>query len=700
MKLKKFRVYNFKSIEDSDWVNCEDITTLVGVNEAGKSNLLLALWKFNPAKDGEIKFADDMPVSRFSEFRIMENKPKFIECEFEILDEELLNELSKKFDETIEDITTVKVSRCYDGKYECYFPNAQCKEVDLSDKGRNILIESISKIQGLEEKGKRELGLKAELISLFKAKDHISKISDLNNLIELIERAKLKTLASSEIKLALENIILKLGDLIEIAQKETINQDKTNLENIVKFLPKFVYYSNYGNLDSEIYLPHVVNNLRRNDISDKVTSAKTRTLRVLFDYVGLDLIEILDMSPDKVYYDYYNNVIPQSENNRKIYAEKSKERDLLLQSASSKLTKDFKDWWKQGDYKFRLSVDGTQFRILVSDDRRPEEIVLENRSTGLQWFLSFYLVFLVESKEAHSGAIILLDEAGMSLHPLAQKDLTKFFDKLSQTNQIVHTTHSPFLVNPESIERAKVVYVDNSGCTVVSDDLKSATKNDSAIKSNYAIYAALGLSVSDILLEGSSAVIVEGVSDQYYLYAIKQALLSKGLIKPEREIVFFPSGGVRGVNSLVSILSHNGVLPVVIIDSDKSGNDFKKKLLASNGLYVGNENKIISIDEFTKVSDAEIEDLFDNVLFKVPYRNCIYKNLLKLDIDKEFDDVFLGGASFNQQLESSVDVSVLPKGYKVELSKEMKKFISQNLSEISEEQINIWKKLFDRILEE
>ncbi len=43
-------------------------------------------------------------------------------------------------------------------------------------------------------------------------------------------------------------------------------------------------------------------------------------------------------------------------------------------------------------------------RIWVSDDKRPEEIELEGRSTGLQWFLSFYLVFLVESADAHAGA--------------------------------------------------------------------------------------------------------------------------------------------------------------------------------------------------------------------------------------------------------------------------------------------------------
>jgi predicted ATP-dependent endonuclease of OLD family len=36
------------------------------------------------------------------------------------------------------------------------------------------------------------------------------------------------------------------------------------------------------------------------------------------------------------------------------------------------------------------------------------------------------LTFLVESKDAHKDSILLLDEPGLSLHPLAQKDLSLF----------------------------------------------------------------------------------------------------------------------------------------------------------------------------------------------------------------------------------------------------------------------------------
>ncbi len=95
MKLLRFRVTNFRSIEDSGWVDCNDVTTLVGVNESGKSNLLLALWKLNPAREGNIDVLHDLPVSKQSSLRNSTENVKFIEAEF-LLDEESEEIISKK----------------------------------------------------------------------------------------------------------------------------------------------------------------------------------------------------------------------------------------------------------------------------------------------------------------------------------------------------------------------------------------------------------------------------------------------------------------------------------------------------------------------------------------------------------------------------------------------------------------------------
>lgn len=125
MRLIKYRVEKFKSVMDSGWIDCDDVTTLVGVNEAGKSNLLLALWKLNPAKGGAINFSDDMPVKLFSDLRVEEEKPKFVHAIFEIISSQLLDTISKQSGFDIEAIKTVEVSRDYDGTRFIYFPNAK-----------------------------------------------------------------------------------------------------------------------------------------------------------------------------------------------------------------------------------------------------------------------------------------------------------------------------------------------------------------------------------------------------------------------------------------------------------------------------------------------------------------------------------------------------------------------------------------------
>jgi predicted ATP-dependent endonuclease of OLD family len=72
MQLKKFRVENFRSIENSGEVEIAKLTSLVGRNESGKSNLLLALSTLNPpGRRQPLVKIKDFPRSR----RIEDCKP-------------------------------------------------------------------------------------------------------------------------------------------------------------------------------------------------------------------------------------------------------------------------------------------------------------------------------------------------------------------------------------------------------------------------------------------------------------------------------------------------------------------------------------------------------------------------------------------------------------------------------------------------
>lgn len=614
MKLTRYRVSKFRSVQDSGWIDCEDVTTLVGVNESGKSNLLLALWKLNPARAGNIDILHDMPVSELSDLRKHPEDVCFVTADF-LIDEASAQYISETVGCRCIPDSHVEVSRYYDGHYCVNFPDGAPAP------------------EGAEVED-----------------DPAWKYDD-----------------------------VKLRDAV------------------VHEIPKFVYYSNYGNLSTRIYLPNVITWLNGGTVTGiDVNEDQVRTLRVLFDFVNLNPHEILELGKDPkvvaLQRTRNSNATPTPGEIAK--AEQDKEqRSILLQSASGRLTREFKDWWKQGEYKFRFEADGDYFRIWVSDHVRTDEVGLELRSTGLQWFLSFYLIFLVESRNQHKNAILLLDEAGLTLHPLAQKDLALFFENLATNNQIINTTHSPFIVDTTNIDRCRVVYVDANGYTVASSNLRQGADalNERSI---YAVHAAMGLSVSDIMLQGCQPIIVEGPSDQHYLNAIKAFLIREKLIAPKQEMVFIPSGGVKGVSGVVSIVcGKSEKLPYVLLDSDSSGSGAKNKLQA--GLYRDESAKILSVNSFCNIDRSEVEDL-------IPF-TLLDRGITRLFLTVEdylFADDYDATKPILPQVESFAaqhNVS-LPDGWKVDLAKSAKQALrTKTVSAINQEYVEIWKKLFETL---
>lgn len=699
MKLLKFRVFTFRSVMDSGWIECDRVTTLIGVNEAGKSNLLLALWKLNPAKGGEIDLLKDIPRHLYTKLRNLEKKPVFISADFE-LSRETVNELTEILGWFNHSFSNVRVSKDYSGHYLVDFPGFVENPSIPASELQEMFVTAKAQITAAKETGKTELGLKGEAMSSmdhgldFLNSNEQLGVGELDNLVEILT-LKAKRLKSSQIYPIVDKVRATIECKIACLHEPLPSKREDVIELIMSKLPTFVYYSNYGNLDSEIYLPHVIENLGRTDLSS-AAEAKARTLRVLFDYVGLNAQEIykLGKDPEPPRNHQGKPTRQLSELEIEEAAKKKKERDILLQSASARLTSEFRDWWKQGNYRFDFHADGPHFRIWVSDDLRPEKVELESRSTGLQWFLSFYLIFLVESDAAHHRAILLLDEAGLSLHPLAQRDLSHFFDNLSKTNQIIHTTHSPFLIDTNHVDRVRVVYVDDDGYTVASSNLRDGVKVPQN-KSFFSVHAALGLSVSDAMLLGCSPIIVEGPSDQFYLSAIKNYLISQKRIAPKKELVFIPSGGVRGIETVASILSGSAEsLPFLLVDSDQMGRDYKNKLLQR--LYAQCPNKICSIGDVLSISDAEVEDLIplDALL---PYLNRLFR-----DIENEFfEDVYDPNWAIIPQIETFANKHgiLMEIGWKVDLARSAKQRLLQHGGKlISKEMSDCWTLLFEKWL--
>ncbi len=627
MKLLKFRVTNFRSVTDSGWLDVSDVTALIGENEAGKTNLLLPLWKFNPTVAGEISFLDDMPRSRYAEMRNNPKSHQFIYCEFKLNESEI--KLASDYSVKLNEGATIIARRDFDGQYGFEFPD-------------------------------------------------FPEINLLNTYNPTIEKP---------------------------AESEGEDPDK-GPSLWIKFLnrlPHFVYYSNYGNLDDQIYLPHVVENMDRDDLGQR-EAAKTRTLKVLFDLVNLSAEEMLDLARSTGIVERVNqhghslgSVTDKTKEEISEDDKQLRERLALLQSASSKLTKNFPAWWKQGDYRFRIVADGNYFRILVADERRPEEIELENRSAGLQWFLSFFLVFTYESEDTHEDTIVLLDEPGHSLHPLAQRDLTEFFNNLAKTNQLIFTTHSPFMIDADRLDRVRKVYVAEDGSTEASSDL-GVTKGAKGMKdkgATYAVHSALNLTVSESLLMGCEPIIVEGPSDQHYLTAIKTILIGKRKIAPKSELVFPPSGGAKTAKVIASILSgRDDILPKVLLDSDAAGKQAIKSLRSD--LYVETKDRVFETDEvFTDLKGTEIEDLMPtDLMIQVLDR-------MERRAEQDFEDIHDPKKPIVPQIKNWAEREgfVMEHGWKVKLALSVKdKLLANTDRYVAEDDLKRWEELFDKLL--
>ena len=286
-------------------------------------------------------------------------------------------------------------------------------------------------------------------------------------------------------------------------------------------------------------------------------------------------------------------------------------RSVLLSSASIDISKRFSEWWSQRRHKIRYQADGGSFRIWIADDRRPDvEIELEARSKGFQWFFSFYLVFLVESEGGHKDAILLLDEPGLHLHPTAQQELIEFFEKLSETNQLAYTTHSPFLIDGERLHRVRPVTEDVTGHARITAE--TWPKDRETI---FPLQAAAGYAMIRGLFQHRKNVLVEGMSDFYYLQALSQQCAKSGRKALPDDIYITPCGGTKHVGHFASMFLGHEVRPLILLDGDDAGRARQDALIKQ--LYVDHDSNIVMLDEVLNRpgQEIEIEDMLGEALF-------------------------------------------------------------------------------------
>ncbi len=630
MKALRFRVQNFRNIEDSGWVELEKVTAFVGRNESGKTSLLKALHKFNPATPQPYDAQREFPRDRYTRDYVSNGSKgedwSVCSVEFEI-SEELRVEIGNLIGEDGESPQKVTAIRYYDGSFIFQYAPEVTEKPLAPEPVLNALDAFASSARRLPAPDpSQEEETAAQRVELANwatgCKDELKAMIDLRG----DEGTKQLTKLRGEVE---RRSIPQTADMVETLQKviEPILDSAQKppiihqINKLIKHnLPILIYFENYGILDSAIWLPRFIDDLNRDPNNSRV-----RTINAMFKHVGLDPKEIAALGDDPNR--ETRHLGRQPDPKQIASAQRRKDaRTVMLNSASIDISGKFSEWWSQRRHKIRYQADGDYFRIWIADDRREDvEIELEARSKGFQWFFSFYLVFLVESEGGHKDAILLLDEPGLHLHPTAQQELIAFFEKLSETNQLAYTTHSPFLIDGEHVHRVRPVTEDDTGHSRITAE--TWPKDRETI---FPLQAAAGYAMLRGLLQHRKNVLVEGISDFYYLQALSQQCANSGRPSLPDDIYIMFCGGTKNVGWIASLFMSEKVRPLVLLDGDEAGRVRRNALIKE--LYARHDSGILMLDDVLNRSgqEVEIEDVLGEAII-IPGVEAVLGKTFQLD---------------------------------------------------------------------
>lgn len=596
MKLIAFRVQNYKKIRDTGWISVHDLTAFVGKNEAGKSALFRGLSKLNPSDGEKYDGLKEFPRRRYTDEFEQQDWP-VVSGKFELDDsdrEQLAGECSE-----LADIRHVICTRHYSWKLDIDFePQPSIRSLLRSDFKAALekIREEVSNLTAPEGKGDALGAMKNALLQSLSGLVNQQSQRNQNDIVPKVDVQPLVNAIASQAneewqKELLRQIKEKADDILKRASfGDELNRAK---QWVGSNLPKFIYFDRYDVIDSAVHLPSFVQQLNQNP-----TAPRVRTTRCLFEYVGLDIKRLASLGRHQPGQNPDENI--------RRYVD---DRAIQFSSASSAMTTKFQDWWEQRRHKFRYQADGDYFRIWVSDDLDPSEIELDQRSLGMQYFFSFFTVFLVEAQGAHQKAILLLDEPGLHMHGTAQAKVVKFLEKLSQENQTMYTTHSPFMVDADHLERVRIVYEADDGTTKVSEDVWPRDKD-----ALFPLQAGLGYQLVQSLFIGKRQLIVEGITDYWILKAFDQVLRKRGNASLRNDVVIVPSAGLSKLFPLASMLIGHDVEVVALLDGDEPGRKEGKKL--AENLFAGETGRCLFIGDFVKgKTRAELEDIFPEEVY-------------------------------------------------------------------------------------
>ncbi len=594
-----------------------DVTCLVGKNESGKTVLLEAIYRLNPINEEDNTFdpTDDYPRWELGAYEKRidggEKHATVVTATF-TLDEAEAQGIEKEFGCGVLAENTLTLSKGYDNALVVSLPLAE-KTACAKLVGDATLppevqqrVTNLATLADVTAELSQYIETKSETVE--NAKQNAREMPDEAERTRGLEEAQ-RLAAAPQVQQLLDRIkqIEEHGGLMLYIYSHSLQ----------KRVPKFLYFSEYYQMEGELNIDQLRNRERNSNLRDS-----DRAMLGLIDIAGLDLDQLTQ---------------PGS-------TEKLVSR---LESASNYLSSQVLKYWSQNRH-VRVQFDvrpanpedpegmqsGTNLWGRVFDSVHQVSTRLGTRSKGFLWFFSFLAYFSKESKR-EEPLILLLDEPGLSLHAMAQADLLRYIEaELSPRHQVVYSTHSPFMVDPRHFGRVRIVEdkgLDSpepvapgqKGTKVLCDALQASSD------SLFPLQGALGFDIAQTLFVGPNSLIVEGVSDLLYMQCIARVLEAQGRETLSSKWTITPVGGADKVPTFVSLLGSQKRLKVATLidistrEEQRIENLYKRKLLK--------KKNVLTFADFTGTAEADIEDMFD-VTFYLALLNEEYRSDLKSPI--------------------------------------------------------------------
>lgn len=598
MRLQRARVTNYRGVIDTGWFDVENNKTImVGPNEAGKTAVLQALQQINPPKDvPKFDALRDYPRSKYNDIttgRVDPKKVTVVEVVFALDDADraaiplTMHGAQYRFGRRLDNSawhdlldapplpTYGAISKDLTRLCAHVDPRAEEKTPGGSPPSTDLVAITKSWIATTTIDGERAVALKAWLD---KSLPHIHEAND------------------AEEK--------RFDSLVAVANAH-IDRDSA-LKALDGRKPVFVLFNNYVRVRPLIQLDHLAQRLVSNVLDDDQ-----------YDYGNVCLLKLLGFSAEQLS-DLGKTTPPAANDPAALqnYRDQLDKRAYQLNAASVQLTAEIRSVWRPREGraeadKLRIQADGQYLKVVVEDELGVD-IELHQRSEGFQWLVSFFVVFFAEAAGKHKNAILLLDEPGLSLHGLKQREFRSTLSRLSESNQTIYTTHSPFLVGPDELALVRVVEMLNR--TVGTKVHTTVSSGDPAAL--LPLQEALGYDLAQSLFTQERNLVLEGLTDYWYIEVTAALLRADGLVSLNEKVALVPAASAGKVVYYATILYAQNFKVAALLDSDAAGDQAAQQETLVHTL--GNKCILRTKDAYSgAVTKPEIEDLLRETLVSI-----------------------------------------------------------------------------------